>query len=104
MNYTNIQCQLLQGIDKKHRQQKGKPKNRANEKKMKMKYDRHVCQPYFRQTKNFLRLQDEYDKIEHDWLDFLYQDSWEWQMEQDAQQRNRREEEDEECLRLEEEY
>jgi hypothetical protein len=76
-NYTDIQCQLLDGIDKKHRQQKGRPKDRSNEKKIKIKHERHICQPYFRQSKNFLKIQDEYDKDERNWLEYLYQDSWE---------------------------
>lgn len=63
-DYTNLQCQLLKRVDKKHKNQKITKKLRSTERIIKTKYNRYICQPYFRQSKSFLKLQDEYDRIE----------------------------------------
>ena len=60
----------------------------------KPKYIRHVCHPYFRQSKNFLKLQDEYDRIEHEIMEFFYNDAWEWYLDQQELERKKRQEED----------
>ena len=93
-DYTDIQCRLLDGVDKNRKNQKLKRKQRSNEQIKKPKYIRHVCQPYFRQSKNFLKLQDEYDRIEHEIMEFFYNDAWEWYLEQQELERKKREEDD----------
>ena len=95
-DYTDIQCRLLESIDKNNKNQKGKIKLRSNEQLKKPKYFRNVYQPYFRQSKNFLKLQDEYDRIKRIEREIMECNDWEWEwyIEQQEYERKKSEEDD----------